>query len=160
MKKFFAIALILCLLCSMTALAARPDNNKPETTDNSNRETKLQVTINSGYTIVIPSKLDITYGAESTNLAVEVQELHLTSKYNALKVSVGNMERLKNKDNNAATIEYTIDGKTFGAVRYFKTTETQNFVVGIAAANWKKAPAGTYSGTVSFNVEFGNQTSN
>lgn len=143
MKKFFAMVLMLCLLCGATALA-----------DNSNRQTELKSTVDSGYTIVIPATLEIVYGAEASNLAVQVTELHLSSKYNALKVEVGSMNPLKNE--NEQLIWYTIDGKSFGATRYFQTPETQNFVVGIAAADWNKAAAGSYSGTVSFNTSFDN----
>lgn len=147
MKKIFALVLALCLLCGATALA-----------DNSNRQTELKVSVQSGYTIVIPTTLNITFGAESTNLPVEVTALHLSSKYNALKVTVGSMEPLKNE--NDKLIWYMIDGKSSGATRYFQKPETQNFVVGITAEEWNKAPAGNYSRKVSFTVSFDNVESN
>lgn len=144
MKKVLALILTLCLTLGIVALA-----------DDSNRQTELQVTVNSGYTIVIPATLDIPFGAESTDLSVEVTALHLPSNFNALKVEVGQMNPLKNAAEKL--IWYTIDGVSFGATRYFQTTETQNFVVGITAADWNKAPAGNYTGTVSFNVSFDNK---
>lgn len=147
MKKILAFILSLTLLGSMTAMA-----------DDSNRRTELKVTVNSGYTIVIPATLDITFGAETTNLPVEVTGLHLSGNYNALKVSVLQMMPLTNE--NGKLIWYTIDSKSSGAIRYFQQPETQNFVVGITEANWNKAPAGNYTTTVSFGVEFGNATSN
>lgn len=126
--------------------------------DNSNRETELKVTVQAGYTIVIPTTLNIAFGTESTNLPVEVTALHLSSRCNALKVEVGSMEPLKNE--NDKVIWYTIDGESSGAARYFELPETQNFVVGITEADWNKAPAGTYSRKVSFNVSFANVEDN
>ncbi len=144
MKKVLALVLTLCLTLSIVALA-----------DDSNRQTELQVTVDSGYTIVIPATLDIPFGATTTNLPVEVTALHLTGNYDSLKVTVGQMTPLKTE--NGKLIWYTIDDLSFGATRYFQTTETQNFVVGITAADWNKAPAGNYTGTVSFNVSFDNK---
>lgn len=144
MKKLLSLLMVLCLLCGVAALA-----------DDSNRQTVLQATVDSGYTIVIPPTLTIAFGAETTDLPVQVTALHLSGSYDALKVEVGSMSQLTNE--NGKLIWYTIDGKTFGATRYFQTTETQNFVVGITAADWNKAPAGNYSGTVSFNVTFDNK---
>lgn len=144
MKKLLSLLMVLCLLCGVAALA-----------DDSNRQTVLQATVDSGYTIVIPPTLTIAFGAETTDLPVQVTSLHLSGSYDALKVEVGSMSQLTNE--NGKLIWYTIDGKTFGATRYFQTTETQNFVVGITAADWNKAPAGNYSGTVSFNVTFDNK---
>lgn len=139
MKKFFAIVLVICLLCGMTTFA-----------DDSNRNTELKAVVDSGYTIIIPSSLTIGFEANSTNLTVQVTKLHLSSKYNALQVQVGSMPPLTSGDN---TLWYTIDNATFGATRYFTTTGAQNFVIGITDERWNKAPAGTYTSTVSFNVQ-------
>lgn len=101
-----------------------------------------------------PPTLDIPFGAESTDLAVEVTVLHLPANSNALKVAVSQMNPLANAD--GKQISYTIDGKAAGAARYFQTLEKQCFAIGITADAWNKAPAGSYSGTVSFSVSFDN----
>lgn len=143
MKKLFALVLALGLLGGSAVLA-----------DDSNRQTELKVTVEAGYTIVIPPTLDIPFGAESTDLAVEVTALHLPANSNALKVAVSQMNPLTNADDKQ--ISYTIDGKAAGAARYFQTLEKQCFAIGITADAWNKAPAGSYSGTVSFSVSFDN----
>lgn len=149
MKKILAFILSLTLLCGAVAMADTYTNDGAN-----DPSTELKVTVSSGYTIVIPATLDIPFNQTATNLTVEVTALHLPSTANALKVAVGTMNPLTNEANK--TLAYTMDGKTTSVARYFQKLESQNFVVGITQADWNKAPAGNYSGTVNFIISFDN----
>lgn len=143
MKKIFALILALCLLCGMTALA-----------DDSNRQTELKATVEESYTIVILTTLDIAFNAASTELPVQVKEIHMgtsiidsSSYVRKLQVKIDKTSgNLVNKNDATKTIAYTISP----AQAQFAEAGTQNFAVNIADAAWKVAAAGNYSDIVTF----------
>ena len=150
MRKIFAFALALCLLCGVTAFATEygPGDDSAET--------KLQVTVGESYTIVIPATVDIDFEAKTTNLPVQVTALRTLSKGTAantvrkLAVEMTTDNKLTNA--NGDNLAYTVDKDAV----YFTAAGTQNFVIGITQANWNAAPAGTYTDTVTFAIAIGN----
>ena len=145
MKKIFALVLVLCLLCGMTALAAET------------KTTELKAEIAESYEIEIPANLDITFGATSTNLPVKVTALRTLSKgvnvansTRALCVTASNYSDLKNQ--NGDTIRYFFGPNGTDTNLYFTAKGTQNFPINITESSWNAAPAGTYTDTITFNI--------
>lgn len=148
MKKIFAFILSLTLLGSMTAMA-----------DDSNRQTELKVTIEESYTIEIPTTLDIPFNSTSTNLPIKVTSLRLLSTgtnadyVRKLCVNIPNYNAVLTSAN-GDKITYSIGGSERSPEKEIRFTDTgtKNFTIDITQEKWDAAPAGTYTGTLTFKV--------
>lgn len=153
MKKLFAVVLALCLVCGTTALAGTYSN---ATTD---AKTILTTTLDESFTVVIPSDMNIAFNKTSTDLTIEVTALRLMPAGRALQVQVNKTSsQLVNSESSSSKINYTIHEKNGTADKLsFTQTGKQYFQIDIAQAEWDKAPAGTYTDTLTFNVGIINQ---
>lgn len=145
MKKMFALLIALCLLCGCIALAE--DNTI--SASGRNASTTLKATIEEGYTVTIPATVDIPFNQVSTNVPVEVKELHLNNGHR-LQVRLWDAGALKNES--GAKLGNAIEGKDLenGWYLYFTELGTKNVTVKIPSRVWNKAPAGEYSSTLKF----------
>lgn len=148
MKKLFALVMALCLLCGATALAGTYSNAT------SDAQTILTTTLNESFTVVIPSDMNIVFNRTKTDMTVEVTALRLLPTGHALQVQVNKTSsQLVNGKNGSSKINYTIHEKNGTADKLsFTETGKQYFQIDIAQAEWDKAPAGTYTDTLTFNV--------
>ena len=141
MKKMLCILLTLSLIFCVTALAE-------EYTENSKSATTTLTTTIAGpdaptYTIVIPSTLAITPNATSTTLYVEVTEMKNADSVKVTTDSNGTMS-----NGSGGTIAYTVTNNTL----QWSMVSQKWMNIEITAAQWQQAPAGTYTGTMSFSI--------
>lgn len=153
MKKAFTLLLALCLLLCGMALA---DTYSSAAND---AKTILTTTLDESFTVVIPSDMNIAFNKTSTDLTIEVTALRLMPAGRALQVQVNKTSsQLVNSESSSSKINYTIHEKNGTADKLsFTQTGKQYFQIDIAQAEWDKAPAGTYTDTLTFNVGIINQ---
>lgn len=141
MKRLFALALALCLLCGATAFATELNSQ------NTSGTTTLTATIDDAYTLVIPASLPITYGATATALTLEVTNYRLAAgkSLNVAWTSSGKLTA------GSAELPYQLllNGSEATSVN-FTAVGTKDLTVSIAEADWNSAAAGSYTGSVTF----------
>lgn len=161
MKKLLAILMALCLLCSVCALAESKDQTITNGTNSAT--TELKVELGETYTVVIPTTLNIAPNATTTNLPIQVTALRLLTKGTAentvRKLHVKIAQDQGYLENGAARLDYTMTNSQSADTPnslYFTEVSTANFIINISEDNWKSAPAGTYSSTLTFSISIGN----
>ena len=147
MKKLFCALLILSLIFCPTALAANGTYSENDRT----ATTTLTTTINGPdaptYTIIIPSTLSIAPNATSTTLTVQ-----LTEEKNVKSVSVETAASGSMTNGNGGAIDFTVTSNELTFSNFKSLPSSKVMTINITAEEWQKAPAGTYTGTMSFTI--------
>ena len=143
MKKMLCVLLTLSLLFGATALAANGTYDQ-----NDQRATTTLTTTIAGpdaptYTIIIPSTLAITPNATSTMLYIQVTEMENASSVNVTTNANGSMS-----NGTGGTLDYTVTSNT---LQWSKASQKW-MNIEITAEQWQQAPAGDYTGTMSFTI--------
>lgn len=147
MKKLasFALAFALCAACAVSALAANPTSGV----------TQITTSIQPTYTVEIPAQTSIPFNATSTplatNLGLSKAQLHPGSK---VTVAVTTVNPLKNTKGNEIPFALYEGSKTFSSADFFDTTKKVELSVHIAQTAWDAAPAGDYTGSVTFTIDY------
>lgn len=157
MKKLFAMVLALCLVCCTSALAVRAEGEEPtgEYTGKEDTEatTIVSVTITETYTVVIPPTVNIAFNTVNTPITVNVSDLRLIPG-NLLYVQPKDYGTLTD-ENSGETLPYTLTGlDTKGDVKalFFDKVGDADLTINIPADTWNATPAGSYLGTIAFNI--------
>lgn len=157
MKKFLSLLLALCLVCCTSALAVRAEGEEPtgEYTgkDDTEATTIVSVTISETYTVVIPPTVNIAFNDEETAINVKVSNLRLFPG-NLLYVQPKDYGTLTD-EKSGKTLPYDLTGlDTKGDVTalFFDKTGDANLTINIPEATWNATPAGSYLGTIAFNI--------
>lgn len=152
MKKAIAMILALGLLSSTPVYA----EDRSVTT--SSAKTILSTTIDEGYTVMIPATLEIPFNQVATSLSVQVTELHLNQN-RKLEIFLNNPGSLTN--GTGGKLGYALEGKDLenGYYMYFTELGTKEATIKIPSTSWKKAPAGTYTSTMPFQISIVNDIS-
>ncbi len=162
MKKIIATvcALALTLSLSTTVFAAEIKQDS----DNKTTNTTISTSIAPTYTVTIPADTIIAFNAESTNFGkIELTSAQLNPGY-AVKVSAQAGE-LKNEADTSKTICYALNekitegetAKAFTSAEYLTKGDLTSLTIDITKDDWNKAFAGSYTGVVTFIVEYINQ---
>ena len=143
MKKMLCVLLTLSLLFGATALAANGTYDQ-----NDQRATTTLTTTIAGpdaptYTIIIPSTLAITPNATSTMLYIQVTEMENASSVKVTTNANGSMS-----NGTGGTLDYTVTSNT---LQWSKASQKW-MNIEITAEQWQQAPAGDYTGTMSFTI--------
>ncbi len=152
-KLLPALALTASLLGGTAAMAADGTYSGTSSYPNSYPNVELKTTVDETCTLVIPPVLNIPYGSASTDLPIEVTDLHCsTGKKLYVKVTTFN-GYLATADGDR--ISYSISGgvnDNFLSNRgfYFTKTGKEALKINITDAQWKQAKAGDYSNTITF----------
>lgn len=159
MKKFVAWMTLVCLLLSSAALADGVLSQEHSTT--------ISTKISESYVVSIPATLEIPFNAATTPLNIEVSSLRLgvsdvAGQARKLYVTVkSNSGEMKNAAGTAALpymLELVggVDVDALDTVLPFDAVGTKSINVKIAQSAWNAAPAGSYSGTVTFTCAIAN----
>ena len=153
MKKLasFALAFALCAVCAVSAFAADTTSGTANATSG---ETEITTTIYPSYTVDIPAKASIPFNATSTtlttNLGLSKAQLHPGSKVTV----TATVNPLKNTKGNEIPFALYEGSKTFSSADFFDTTQKVELSVHIAQSAWDAAPAGVYTGSVTFTIDY------
>ena len=146
MKKILCALLILSLIFCATALAEGTYDQ-----DDKTATTTLTTTIAGPdaptYTVVIPSTLAITPNTTSTPLTVRLVEAK-----NAKSVTVTAEANGSMTNGSGGTINFTVDSTTLTFSNFNSLPSEKLMSIHITEAEWQQAPAGNYTGALSFTI--------
>ena len=149
MKKLtsFALAFALCAASAVSAFAANPTSGT----------TTIKTNIQPTYTVEIPAETSIPFNATSTPLATKLGLSKAQLDPNHKVTVTATVNALKNDADNTKTIPFTLyEGNTvFTSAEFTNTTQKVQLSVHIAQTAWDAAPAGNYTGSVTFNIAYG-----
>lgn len=150
MKKLtsFALAFALCAASAVSAFAANPTSGV----------TTIKTNIQPTYTVEIPAQTSIPFNATSTPLATKLglSKAQLDPNHKVTVTATANA--LKNDKDSSKTIPFTLhneNGSAFTSAEFTDTTKKVQLSVHIAQSAWDAAPAGNYTGSVTFNIAYG-----
>ena len=146
MKKILCALLILSLIFCATALAEGTYDQADKTAT-----TTLTTTIAGPdaptYTVVIPSTLAITPNTTSTPLTVRLVEAK-----NAKSVTVTAEANGSMTNGSGGTINFTVDSTTLTFSNFNSLPSEKWMSIHITEAEWQQAPAGNYTGALTFTI--------
>lgn len=146
MKKILCALLILSLIFCATALAEGTYDQ-----DDKTATTTLTTTIAGSdaptYTVVIPSTLAITPNTTSTPLTVRLVETK-----NAKSVTVTAEANGSMTNGSGGTINFTVDSTTLTFSNFNSLPSEKWMSIHITEAEWQQAPAGNYTGALTFTI--------
>ena len=150
MKKLtsFALAFALCAASAVSAFAANPTSGA----------TTIKTNIQPTYTVEIPAQTSIPFNATSTPLATKLGLSKAQLDPNHKVTVTATVNALKNDADAGKTIPFTLhnqDGSAFTSAEFTDTTKKVQLSVHIAQSAWDAAPAGNYTGSVTFNIAYG-----
>ncbi len=111
--------------------------------------------------MTIPANTEIAFNTKSTDFGkIELTAAQLNPGY-AVKVSA-DAGKLENDADKSKTIPYALNVKTaeegtvtaFTSAEYLNAGENTPLTIDITQDDWNKAFAGTYTGVVTFKVEY------
>ena len=150
MKKLtsFALAFALCAASAVSAFAANPTSGV----------TTIKTNIQPTYTVEIPAQTSIPFNATSTPLATKLglSKAQLDPNHKVTVTATANA--LKNDKDSSKTIPFTLhneNGSAFTSAEFTDTNKKVQLSVHIAQTAWDAAPAGNYTGSVTFNIAYG-----
>ena len=150
----FALAFALCTACEVSALAADATSG---TTNPTSGATEITTSIKPSYTVKIPAATKIGFNNTVTelNAPLYLETAQLDPDY---KVTISATPNdLKTDADNIKTIPFTLhEGeKTFSSADFFDTKKQVKLSVHITEDAWNKAPADSYTGSVTFKIAYG-----
>ena len=150
MKKLtsFALAFALCAASAVSAFAANPTSGA----------TTIKTNIQPTYTVEIPAQTSIPFNATSTPLATKLGLSKAQLDPNHKVTVTATVNALKNDADTTKTIPFTLhnqDGSAFTSAEFTDTNKKVQLSVHIAQTAWDAAPAGNYTGSVTFNIAYG-----
>ena len=150
MKKLtsFALAFALCAASAVSAFAANPTSGA----------TTIKTNIQPTYTVEIPAQTSIPFNATSTPLATKLGLSKAQLDPNHKVTVTATVNALKNDADTTKTIPFTLhneNGSAFTSAEFTDTNKKVQLSVHIAQSAWDAAPAGTYTGSVTFHIAYG-----
>ena len=146
MKKLLCALLTLSLIFCAAALAEGTYDE-----DDSTASTTLTTTIKGpdapSYTLIIPSTLTITPNATSTTLTVQLTEANNANSIRVETAANGSMT-----NGSGGTIEFTVTSNELSFSNFSSLPSPKMMNINITADEWQQAPAGDYTGTMSFTI--------
>lgn len=151
MKKVICMIIIL-LMTFNSGIPAYAANSTGGTTT-------ITTSVGAAYTVTIPESTRITFNVLSNsigNIAVTQARLEPGEKITVSAVTDG---KLKNNEDDTATIAYTLksDDTAFTSAD-FTSIATKALTIDITQAEWDSAKAGSYTGTITFTVHYSGGT--
>lgn len=149
MKKFIASVLALSLVVSLPATAFGESETK---------KTNITTEIQPTYVVEVPKDTKVNFKDTETYFGkVQVKEAQIElNEY--ITVSLDTDGSLKNSTDPTKVLPYTItdaSGSKFTANKYDKKGQSTDLTINITEDDWNAAYAGSYSGTVTFNISYG-----
>lgn len=160
MKKLaaFVLTLAMAAVCAASALAADNTQIRQDTTSKSG-STTVTFNIAPTYTVEIPADTAIDFNTTSKtltpNLGLSTAQLNFGSKVTV----TATVNPLQNDKDSSQKIPFTLyEGNTpFTTAEFTDTTKKVQLSVHIDQSDWNKAPAGNYTGSVTFTIAYGKE---
>lgn len=173
MKKLaaFVLAVAMAAVCAVPALAEYPNSSaSSDTTATTSTEitqssdpksvrTEVNCKIDPTYTVEIPADTKIAFNTTSTTLATNLG-LSTARLDRGFKVTVtAKVNPLQNDKDSSQTIPFTLyaDNSPFSKAEFTNTNDKVQLSVHIDQSDWNKAPAGNYTGSVTFTIAYGKE---
>ena len=173
MKKLaaFVLAVAMAAACAVPALAEYPDSSassgttattSTEITQSSNPKsvrTEVKFNIDPTYTVEIPADTTIDFNTTSETLTPNLG-LSTARLDRGFKVTVtAKVNPLQNDKDSSQTIPFTLyaDNSPFSKAEFTNTNDKVQLSVHIDQSDWNKAPAGSYTGSVTFTIAYGKE---
>ena len=154
-KKLLFTLLAAAMICSMSVIGASAAAIDQDS-DSQSADTDISVEISPSYAITIPEDTEIVFGDTKTDFdSVKLSQAQLEVG-KSVKVSV-EAGALANTDDKTKTIPYTVmagDAEFTGA-EYTAEGQSTDLTLAVIQDDWDSAYAGTYEGTVTFTVSYG-----
>ncbi len=146
MKKLLCALLILCLMFCAVALA-EGEYNENDSTATTTLTTTIKEPDAPTYTVIIPSTLAIEPNATSTALSIQLEEVANASEISITTANSGSMT-----NGSDGTIDFTVTSNELSFSNFNTLPSTKTMTINITSAEWQQAPAGDYTGTMSFTI--------
>lgn len=173
MKKLatFVLALAMAAVCAAPALAENPDSSTSSSTTTTSDatitqsstsksgSTKVTFNIAPAYTVEIPADTAIDFNTTSKTLTPNLG-LSTARLNRGFKVTVtATVNPLQNDTDSSQTIPFALyaNNSPFSKAEFTDTTKKVQLSVHIDQSDWNKAPAGSYTGSVTFTIAYGNE---
>ena len=173
MKKLaaFILAVAMAAVCAVPALAEYPNSSaSSDTTATTSTEitqssdpksvrTEVNCKIDPTYTVEIPANTAIDFNTTSTTLTTNLG-LSAARLDRGFKVTVtAKVNPLQNDKDSSQTIPFTLyaDNSPFSKAEFTNTNDKVQLSVHIDQSDWNKAPAGNYTGSVTFTIAYGKE---
>ena len=173
MKKLaaFVLAVAMAAACAVPALAEYPDSSassgttattSTEITQSSTPKsvrTEVKFNIDPTYTVEIPADTAIDFNTTSETLTPNLG-LSTARLDRGFKVTVtAKVNPLQNDKDSSQTIPFTLyaDNSPFSKAEFTNTNDKVQLSVHIDQSDWNKAPAGNYTGSVTFTIAYGKE---
>ena len=173
MKKLatFVLALAMAAVCAAPALAENPNSSTSSSTTTTSDatitqsstsksgSTTVKFNIAPAYTVEIPADTAIDFNTTSKtltpNLGLSTAQLNRGSKVTV----TATVNPLQNDKDRSQTIPFALyaDNSPFRKAEFTDTTKKVQLSVHIDQSDWNKAPAGSYTGSVTFTIAYGNE---
>ena len=146
----------MCLLCILLTLSFTSVCSEETVLSNESQVytgyTTVYFEVGEYYEVIIPSSVPIAYGAEDTEFTLSIIDLELTQGYR-LSIGVNSPEGSLVRNDGDGAIPYTLeDGQGLFDERLFDEMQDVSLSLHVSAEAWRAAPAGTYTGTLTFSV--------
>lgn len=176
MKKLatFVLALAMAAVCAAPALAENPDSSATSTSSSTTTTSDATITQSStsksgsttvkfniapAYTVEIPADTAIDFNTTSKTLTPNLG-LSTARLNRGFKVTVtATVNPLQNDTDSSKTIPFALyaDNSPFSKAEFTNTNEKVQLSVHIDQSDWNKAPAGSYTGSVTFTIAYGKE---
>lgn len=154
MKKMISAILALSLASttatSVCAINVTQDNSLPQNVD-----TTITTTIEPSYIVEIPDSVSIPFNSNTTSLGtIKATKLQIEpNKTISVSAKAGS---LLNQVDKTSMIPYKImnGDAEFSSIVLADLNTKAGLTVDVTSAAWNSAPAGNYSGTITFTVSY------
>ena len=165
--------LFLCLLCGATAFATTNITGGNDNTEKT-ATTEVTYTVTGGYTVTIPSKVEITDTSATAEVSIDANPI-LPAGYSYVQVQLNSGEnwsgstwRLANTEDSNQKIPYSITktGTTTAVYRNTPLLQQMTGATEVASTTLtftltgEATAAGSYSDTLTFTVKLSDASSN
>lgn len=151
MKK--RLTFLLCVLLTLSCAAAGSEDiflsNAAQVYTG---RTTVVFVVGEYYEVVIPPSVPVAYGAETTALTLSITDLELTQGYR-LSIGAQTPEGALTQEGGDGQIPYTLeDEEGLFDERLYDEMQEIPLQLHVSRDSWHSAPAGDYSGTITFTV--------
>lgn len=162
MKKLTALSLAVLMAGMVTTTAFAADQTLTESSNPQSANSVITTTIEPTYTVTVPANLTVPFNSLTTGWG----KIELTSAQlepgGAVEVKVVFDGELENVGDNNSIIPYAIadgelaygGGHNFSVVLENAGDSSEKLVVMIQEQDWNNADAGTYTDTVTFEIQY------
>lgn len=158
-RKMLCATVVLPMALTVSTAVSSANISSPDTAGT----TVITLTVNPQYLVTIPPTVTAAYGSSHTDFVIGLESANLAPGATVTVAIKQNSDivPLTNNRNADAKILYTVQERTsdniyadFDSCDFKKQGDKATLSVAITADQWHKAPAGTYTGGITFTVQY------